>query len=569
MKTDLKERIAVARGLKKADLVLKGGTVLNIASGESNRADVAVYGGTIAGLGDYDGRRTMDVSGKLLLPGFIDSHIHIESSMLIPAEYARAAVGHGTTAVIADPHEISNVLGLRGIRWMLRATEGLPLDVFFMLPSCVPASTLETSGAKLTADNLAPFMKHPRVLGLAEMMDYPGVLQGKTEVLRKLDRFRDAIVDGHAPGLRGKDLAAYAGAGISSDHETLTDEEAREKVRLGMTVYLREGSSARNIDDLFPAITPDNAQFFCLCTDDLEPDDLLRGSINTRISKLISFGINPVAAVRMATLNPARHFGLRRKGMLAPGYDADIVVVDSAQDLTGPMVFKAGRLVAREGSCIALIPRHRLDETTGSVRMKSLAERDIELIARSDTARVIQLIPDQIETKQSLMPVARRNGIVVADTEKDVLKIVVAERHRASGRIGIGLVKGFGLKTGAIASTVAHDSHNTIAVGVHDRDIIAALSAIRTMDGGLVVVRNSRVLASLPLPVAGLMSGRPAAVVVRKLVQVDRAVRDLGSPLEHPFGALSFLALPVIPELKITDRGLVDVGRHSLTELFA
>lgn len=568
MKNELKERIAVARGLKKADLVLKGGRLVNVFSGEIYRTDVAICGNAVAGLGSYDGKKVIDVSQDLIVPGFIDSHVHIESSMLTPAEFAKAALPHGTTAVVADPHEIANVLGKKGIAYMLAASEGLPLDFYFMLPSCVPATDLEISGARLTARDLRPFLNHERVLGLAEMMNYPGVLSAEPAVLDKLRHFSHRLIDGHAPELAGRDLAAYAGVGISSDHECITADEAKEKIRLGMTVFIREGSSAKDLEALLPAVTPANSRFFTLATDDFQPGDLKKGSINLLVRKAIRLGIDPVTAIRMATLNPARHFGLGRKGAVLPGYDADMVVIDNFEDFRVRMVFKGGKLAAEDGKIRAAIRSVRHAYTKGTVRPAALTQQHLQIKARSGQVRVIELVPSEIETRQAIMPAPIRNGHVVSDPDRDILKIAVIERHKGTGNIGLGLVRGFGLRSGAIASTVAHDSHNIVVVGVGDDDILAAVREIRKMQGGLVVANGKRVLAELPLPIAGLMSDRPLDRVVRGLEEIDRAVRELGVKLDHPFGALSFLALPVVPELKLTDRGLVDVKRFALVDLF-
>lgn len=568
MKNDLRERIAVARGLKKADLVLKGGRIVNVHSGEIYPADVAIYRGKIAGLGAYEGKKTIDLSGKLVLPGLIDSHLHLESSMLTPAEFARAALPHGTTAVIADPHEIANVLGTKGLQYMLAASKGLPLDFYFMLPSCVPATGLETSGARLAAGDLAPFLAHERVLGLAEMMNYPGLLAGAPDVLAKLHQFRGTIIDGHAPELSGKDLAAYIGTGISSDHECTTAGEAKEKVRLGMTVYIREGSAAKDLEALLPAVTPENSRFFCLATDDLQAEDLCQGGIDQVVRKAIRLGLSPVMAVQMATLNPAQHFSLKGKGAILPGYDADLIIIDDFDAFSINRVFKNGVLVAEHGKVLARIrvPRHVPPRKT--VNMKPLTREQFRLRAKTDKARVIELVPDQIETRQSVMPLSSRNGYVEADSSRDILKLLVIERHRATGNIGFGLVKGFGLRSGALASTVAHDSHNIIVVGTNDDDMFAAVAAIKRLQGGMVAVNNGKVLAALPLPVAGLMSDQHAGVVAAQIKEVRLAARQMGALIDQPFSALSFLALPVVPELKLTDKGLVDVRQFTFVDLF-
>lgn len=568
MKNDLKDRIAVARGLKKADLVLKGGRIVNVHSGEIYHADVAIYRGKIAGLGRYEGKKTIDVSNRFVLPGLIDSHLHLESSMLTPAEFARAALPHGTTAVVADPHEIANVLGTRGLNYMLAASEGLPLDFYFMLPSCVPATRLETSGARLAARDLMPFLDHERVLGLAEMMNYPGLLAAAPDVLSKLHVFSGTIMNGHAPELSGKDLAAYIGTGISSDHECTAAEEAKEKVRLGMTVYVREGSAAKDLEALLPAVTPENSRFFCLATDDLQAEDLCRGSIDQVVRKAVRLGLSPVTAVQMATINPAQHFCLKRKGAVLPGYDADMIVIDDFDAFSVNMVFKNGALVAEHGKVLARSNAPRRVPPMKTINIKPMTKEHFGLRAKTDKARVIELIPDQIETRQSVMPISSRNGYVVSDTERDVLKLLVIERHRATGNIGFGLVKGFGLKSGALASTVAHDSHNIIVVGTNDDDMFAAVSAIKKLQGGMVAVKRGKVMAALPLPLAGLISDRAAGVVAAQMKDVRRAARQLGAALDEPFSALSFLALPVVPELKLTDKGLVDVKQFTFVELF-
>jgi len=568
MNGNLKDIIAVARGLRKADLVLKGGRIVNVFSGEIYRTDVAIHQGIIAGLGEYSGKKTIDVASKLILPGLIDSHVHLESSMLMPAEFAKAALPHGTTAVVADPHEIANVLGQKGLTYILEASEGLPFDFYFMLPSCVPATNLESSGARLTAEDLLPFLKHERVLGLAEIMNYPSVLSSDTKVLQKLSRFSNDMIDGHAPGLSGKDLSAYISAGITSDHECTSADEATEKVRLGMTIFIREGSAAKDMEALLPAVTPANSRFFCLATDDFQPGDLKNGSINQLIKKAIRMGVDPITSIQMATINPARHFGLKRKGAVLPGYAADVAVIDNFKNFGVEMVFKQGNLVARGDICIIPCKSRHHEQTRGTVKIRQITKQDLRITAKTGQVRVIELIPDQIETKQAILPVSTQSGFISSDTERDILKLVVIERHKASGNIGLGLVKGFGLRSGAIAGTVAHDSHNIIAAGASDDDIVAAVSEINKLQGGLVVTHRKKVLAEIPLPVAGLMSDKPLSYVVKKLAEIEAAVNELGVKIKHPFGILSFLALPVIPELKLTDKGLIDVNQFKFVDLF-
>lgn len=568
MMKDLKDRIEVARGLKRADLILKGAQLVNVFSGEVFHTDVAIYRGRIAGLGNYDAEKVIDLSSKFILPGFIDSHVHLESAMLTPAEFAKAALPHGTTAVVADPHEIANVLGTKGLRYILKASEGLPLDFYFMLPSCVPATGLETSGARLKAPDLLPFLKEKRVLGLAEMMDYPGVLAGEPAALSKLKRFGHKPIDGHAPGLSGKDLSAYIGAGITSDHECVTAEEAAEKARLGMTIFIREGSAAKNLEALLPAVAPSNSRFFCFATDDLQPKDLKAGSINRLVQKAVRLGLAPVTAVQMATINAAQHFGLRGTGAVLPGYDADLVVVKDLRDFVVEKVFKRGVLVAENGG--VLYPDRRISHAAAkkTVRTGPVGADDVRIKARSTQARVIELVPGQIVTRQAILPPSTGDGYVISDPDRDILKLFVIERHRATGNIGRGLVKGFGLRSGALASTVAHDSHNLIVVGVDDEDILTAIREIKRLHGGLVVVNNRKVMAALPLPIAGLMSDRRLDSVVKGMTETLDAAQQLGVRIEQPFSTLSFLALPVIPDLKLTDKGLVDVNTFAFVDLF-
>jgi adenine deaminase len=567
--SELKERIDVARGKKEADLVLRGGRLINVFSGEVYKADVAVYMGRIAGVGEYRGKRVVDVSPGYLLPGLIDSHVHIESSQLTPSEFARAAVIHGTTTVISDPHEIANVLGLRGIRYFLRASADLPVDFFFLLPSCVPATPLETSGTRLSASDLVPLMNHKRVIGLAEMMNYHGVLSGDREALRKIGAFQGRMIDGHAPGLSGRDLNAYIGAGIQSDHECVSADEAREKVRLGMTVFIREGSSAKDLERIIPAITQANSSCFCLATDDLQARDLQNGGINLLMKKAIRLGLDPMTAIRIATINPARHFCLKNRGAILPGYIADILVIDDLKRFTIRMVFKGGTLVAENGICIAPYKKHTPHNgLKNTVKIPEITEDHINIMAKGPKVRVIELIPGQIETRQTVLSALIRNGRVVSDTRRDILKLIVIERHHGTGRTGIGLVRGFGIKSGALASTVGHDSHNIISVGVDDCDIVVAVREIKRIHGGFVVANKEKVIASYPLPVAGLMSDQPMDVVVLKQAEVERSAESIGAVPDHPFGTLAFLALPVVPELKLTDRGLVDVRKFDFVDLF-
>ncbi|MCG2739805.1 MAG: adenine deaminase [Syntrophaceae bacterium] len=566
----LKNLIRVARGKQAPDLVLKGGRVLNVFSGEIIRADVAVCDGIIAGVGSYEGPVVIDAAGDYITPGFMDAHMHPESTLLLPAELARAVLARGTTAIFADPHEIANVLGTEGIRFMLAASEGLPVDFYFLLPSCVPATDLETSGASLSAAELKTFRRHKRVLGLAEMMNYPGVLCGSDPVVEKLIAFRRRIRDGHAPLLSGKDLNAYIAAGIRSDHECTVLAEAQEKLRLGMHIMIREGTQAKNLKELLPLVTSWNSRHCSLVTDDLHPHDLLaKGHLDHLIDIAVGEGIEPVEAVRMVTFNTARYFGLRDVGAVAPGYRADLLILQSLAPVRVRSVIKGGKKVFDDGGFTG-------EETTraecGQISAMNVRPFNREAFAvpsRGERIRVIGLIPDQILTRQLILEPAVRDGAIVSDVSRDILKLAVVERHRATGRIGLGFVQGFGLKEGALASSVAHDSHNIIAVGCDDGDLFAAVKAVEAMNGGLAAVRNGELLAGLPLPIAGLMSDRPLAEVARGWEELRRVARDFGSVPAEPFMVLSFLALPVIPELKLTDRGLVDVNLFEHVPLFA
>lgn len=574
MKADvatLQRRIRAGRGDSPADLVLKRAQVVNVFTGEIRVADVAVQDGFVVGLGaDYAGRREVNAQGRWVAPGLIDAHIHIESSMLMPAHLAEIMVPHGTSAIVSDPHEIANVLGISGVRYLLDRSENLPVDVFFMAPSCVPATLLETSGTRLDADALAPLLKEPRILGLAEMMNFPGVCHGDAEVLEKLSLFQGRILDGHSPGLIGYDLQAYLAAGIRSDHECTTLEEALEKVDAGMFVMIREGTSARNLDALLPAVTPENAGRFCLVSDDLHPQDLLRrGHLDHLVQRAIRTGVPPVLAVRLASLNPAGYFGMRDRGAVAPGYRADLLVLDDLDTFAVNRVYKDGMLVAEHGEMCAFAEPEEDIPAAKPLATGPVDPGRFRIPDQGAKARVIELVPDQILTGQGRVRPRVRDGEVVSDPDNDLLKIAVVERHHGSGRTGLGLVRGFGLRAGALAGSIAHDSHNVIAVGVEDADLARAVEEVREMGGGLAVAREGVVLARVPLPVAGLLSDAPIRILVREIDGVNRAAASLGCALKDPFMALSFLALPVIPALKLTDRGLVDVERFEHVPLFA
>jgi adenine deaminase len=512
MRDELEARlqaIEMAQLRREADTLLAGVKILNLFTGEVTTTNVALGGGRIVGIGSQYRRaqEVFDLSGRYLLPGLIEGHIHIESSLLTPEGFAEAVVPRGTTAVVADPHEIANVLGLEGVRYMLRASRDLPLDCYFMASSCVPATGLETAGASLGRAAIAALLEDERVLGLAEVMDYSGVIQGKREILEKiiLARSQGKLVNGHAPGLTGEGLMAYLDAGIGSDHESITLEEAQEKLRLGMRLMIREGSQARNLAALLPLVTPVTGRRCLLVSDDKEPHELVAdGHLDSLLRRAVSLGLSPHLAVQMVTLNVAEAFGLRERGAVAPGYLADLVVVDSLREFTPLLVFKGGRLVAEEGKLIREIPRMREPGVLDTVRIPRLSTENLRIPAgRARLVRVIGLVQGQIVTRRLVLEATIGNGEVHADPARDILKLVVVERHGRNGNIGLGLVQGFGLRKGALASSVSHDSHNLIAVGVEDQDLLTALEHVAAIGGGLTVVSGGAVRASLSLPVAG------------------------------------------------------------------
>jgi len=552
--------MAVARGDEPADLVLSGGHVLSVFTKEWLDVDVAIRDGHVVGLGRYEGRERLDVSGAYLVPGFIDAHMHIESSKLIFDEFARAVLAQGTTAVVADPHEIANVLGTDGIRWLLDSCVDLPLDVFVMASSCVPASRFESPRQSFSTGDIQDLLRHERVIGVAEMMNFPGVIAGDPSELAKLQTGLTDHVDGHAPGVRGPALNAYIAAGIRSDHEATTFEEALEKRRLGMWVLLREASIARNLRDLLPLVKRYGPEWCAFCTDDREPDFIVeQGHINQMVRVAVEEGISPENALVMATINPAICHRLWNLGAIAPGYQADILVIDDLKSFRPRQVFKRGAP-----------PRHvKLDVPDWARRTMSLAPVDatsFRIAAGPKKIRVIRVIPAQLITGVEVVEPSVKEGCIVADPARDLVKIAVIERHHATGRIGLGLATNVGLKRGAFASTVAHDAHNIVALGVDDRDMAACAMRLAEIGGGIVIA-DGRVVEELPLPVAGLMSDRPLAEVDERLRSMERRLNDMGVTMAAPFMTLSFLALSVIPELKITDRGLVDVNRFELVPL--
>ena len=563
--------LAVARGDRPADLLLTSARVINVYSGEIVPTDIAIADGMIAGFGPREATHTRDLENRFVAPGFIDAHVHIESAMAVPSEYARAVLPRGTTAVMADPHEIANVMGTAGLDYMLAATEGQPLHFFFTLPSCVPSSPMETAGATLTAEDLAPYIGHERILGLAEMMNFPGAIQGDAGIRAKIALTAAAgkPVDGHAPGVRGMALQAYRVAGIGSDHECSGLEEALEKLRLGFHIMVREGTAAKNLKDLVPLITPTNAHRFMWCTDDRHPHDLLaEGHIDAMIREAIQLGLDPVTAVRIATLNPAVFFKQHQIGAIAPGKCADLVVLSDLQKVEVDQVYHGGQRVAENGATAADLVRPAARPVRPAMQVDTGAI-DLRVEAKGRHVRVIDIIPDQIVTRSALARACVSDGLVVSDPDRDLLKIAVIERHQGTGRAGIGFVRGMGLKQGALASSVAHDAHNIVTVGAADGDMLTAADAVRSMNGGLAVVYAGEVQTRLALPIAGLMSPQPITAIDQALNDLLAAARRLGCPLRDPFMTLAFLALPVIPSLKITDQGLVDVDRFRVVPLFS
>ena len=566
----IEDLIAAAKGDQPADCLFTNARIINVFSGEIISGHIAVSGGYIAGIGDYPAREIIDLKQRYVCPGFIDAHVHIESSMTSVAEFAKAIVCKGTTTVVADPHEIANVMGTGGIDYMLAAAENLPVNIFFALPSCVPATLKETAGAILGPETIRPYLAHERIIALGEMMNFPGVISRDESVIQKIKdaRTHQKPVDGHCPGLTGQDLNAYIAAGISSDHECVSVEEAMEKLRTGMHIMIREGTGAKNLDALLPIITEKTAPRMMWCTDDRHPDDICKeGHIDYLIRKAIQSGLDPVMAIGIATHNPAQYFGLSQLGAIAPGRKADMVVFSDLNKPVAEAVYTAGIRVAEGGQLIpdldfgeTLIPLSCMNVNTDSI--------DFTIMAEGENIRVIELVPEQIITRQQVKQVKRTGNLAVADISRDILKIAVIERHKATGNIGKAFVSGFGFKTGAIASSVAHDSHHIIVVGTNDHDMKVAVARIIERNGGLTAACDGKISAELLLSIAGLMSDQPMEIIRHKMEALTQAARTFGSDIPDPFMLLSFLALPVIPELKLTDRGLFDVNQFVHVPLF-
>lgn len=564
----IKEMILAARGDLVPDLVLKNARIVNVFTNDIEPGDVAVKDGYIVGIGEYEGKEEIDIGGKVICPGLIDGHIHIESSMISPSEFAKAVAPHGTAAVIADPHEIANVAGTDGIRFMIEASAGLPVDIFFMLPSCVPATPLDESGAELSAAELEPFYKEDQVAGLAELMNSYGTVRADEEIIRKIQGANSCgkRIDGHAPFLTGKDLNAYITSGVGSDHECSSFEEALEKLKRGQYIMIREGTAARNLEALLPLFDDKYCDRCMLVTDDKHGNDLIdNGHIDYIIRKAVKAGKNPLNAIKMATLNTAAYFGLKNRGAIAPGYIADIIVLSDLDDFTVEKVFKNGCLTVDGGKLVREIKAPAVDKEKysrvyKSFNLREIKPSDFEIRDEGTRKRVIKVIPGQILTEELIVESSSKE----AETDKDIIKLAVIERHKDSGHTGVGFVTGYGLKKGAIASSVAHDSHNLIVAGCSDSDMALAANTVRENGGGLAVVCDGEVLSSLPLPIGGLMCDMDAHEVEDILSVMKEQARQLGvNEGIDPFMTLAFTALPVIPKLRLLTQGVVDVDTQS------
>lgn len=570
-KEKLKDNILKAKGQLKSELVLKNANIINVFTSEIIIGDVAISNGIIVGIGDYSGEREIDLTGKFLSPGFIDSHVHIESSMSSPSQFAKLIVPRGVTTIIADPHEIGNVKGLEGIRYIIQDSKDIPLDVHIMLPSCVPATNFENSGAILEAGDLELLIEEKSVIGLGEMMNYPGVINAEDKVLDKLILGKDMIIDGHGPVISGKELNAYVVAGIKTEHECSTIEEVIQRLRLGMYVLLREGSAAKDLRNIISVVNSSNSRRIMFCTDDKHLEDLINeGSIDFNIKLAIEAGVNPIEAIRMATLNSAECYRLYNKGAIAPGYVADLVVIDNLEELKILQVFKNGELVAANNKAL-FEPRIYLPENmTNSVNIKEITKEDIQIKMKTNKANIISVMENSLVTEKTIKEVNIVDGYF-AYSDEDVLKLVVAERHLATGNIGVGLIENIKLKNGAIGSTIGHDSHNIIIVGDNDKDILLAIKELGNIGGGLTMVSNGEILKSLPLEIGGIMTSKPIEStneILKEMIRLSYEKLKVNNNID-PFMTLAFMALPVIPKLKLTDMGLFDVEDFKFINIYS
>ena len=593
---DIEKKINASAGRAGVDILFTNGKIINVFTGEILLTDVAVKDGYFCGFGNYDADSTVDLKGRYMAPGFLDAHVHIESSMVTPAEFAKAVLPCGTTCVIADPHEIANVLGLDGIEFMIKSAKTQAMNILFAFPSCVPATDMETSGAVLGAEQTDTMLRNDKIIGLAEMMNYPGVIFTNKDVMAKIKACLKAgkPVDGHAPGLSGKELAAYVASGIASDHECTCTKEAMEKIRLGMHIMIREGTCAKNLSDIIPAVNDQTWRRMMWCTDDRHPEEILdQGHIDHCIRKAVRSGLDPVRAIQMATINPAEYFNLKNTGAIAPGRRADFVIFEDLYDLRPEKVYVKGVLKGNKGkfcsdpdlfsagtSCSSgfLDSLHSFSSELSAPAGSSsaypesmnfdISRIDLKIPVKGRYIKVIEAVADQVVTNRLVVETPENQGFAVSDIDRDILKIAVIERYTGKSGTGKGFIKGLGLLKGAIASSVAHDSHNIIVAGTNDMDMIKAVKCVKDMGGGFSVVCDNKVTASLALPVAGLMSEKPMHIIRKNMEKIIAAVKKTGSSLEDPFMTLGFLALPVIPKLKITDRGLVDVEKFKIVNLF-
>ena len=551
--------LAVAQGEDAADLVIRNGRIVNVATNEIEELDVAIVDGKIAGVGDYpDADRVLDAAGAYLAPSFIDGHVHVESSLLWMDQFAKAVVPCGTGAVVTDPHEIANVAGLDGIKALMDASDDLPVSLFFTIPSCVPASPFETAGAEMTTKAIAEGLGLPRVVGLGEMMNFPGVLAGDASIFERL-QLEAPRRDGHAPGVRGKAINAYAGSGMTSDHESTELDEAREKLRRGLMIMIREGSTEHNLVDLLPLVTDDTYPRCCFASDDRDCATLMHdGHIDAVIRKAVAHGLDPIRAIRMATLHTAEYWRLSGHGMIAPGYFANIVLFDSLDDIRPGTVLYQGEIVAEDGQANFDIASRPPEHLLNSVRIQPLTGQSLQLPAE-ETMNAVEAIPGQIVTRKIDVQPKTDGAFAVADIDRDILKIATIERHNATGNVGIGLIRGFGLKQGALATSIAHDAHNIVCIGTNDADMLAAIDVVVDMQGGLAAVNNGDIKGALALPVAGILSDQPLAAVTEQYEAIEAIARQFGSTVPSPFGLLSFMALSVIPEARVTDQGFMSM----------
>jgi len=572
MKEELKQRqklVKMARGKKKADLVLKNCLIINVFTGMIDKGDIAISDGIILGIGDYEGTKEIDYAGHHVVPGLIDGHVHIESSLMTPPGFAKAVIPKGTTTVIADPHEIANVCGLDGINYILKASMKCPLDVYVMLPSCVPSTDFENAGAVLDAKDLLTLINGEKVLGLGEMMNYPGVFLGNKGAHDKLLAFKNKTIDGHAPGVSGKDLNSYILSGVETDHECVDYRELEEKVSKGMYIHLREGSATRNVAELCRGITTNNSRRLMFCTDDKHPTDIVsEGHINYNIRLAINNGVSPVTAIQMATINSAQCYGLKHTGAIAPGYKADLVILEDLGTFSVKDVYKGGVLVSENGVATFEQDKYEDESVLNTIHLKDKQKIDLELPLKSEYVKVISLKEHSIITKKVIRKVDVIKGKFSNNPKVDILKLAVIERHKQTGNIGLGLVEGFGLAGGAIGLTIAHDSHNMIVIGDNDKDMKLCVDKLIDLSGGICIVKDGEIASSLQLEVGGIMTDAPLEEVTTRLSELEAIARDMSVPVGvDPFMTLAFLALPVIPELKVTDIGLFDANEFKFVEV--